>query len=152
MIINKTDENYIIKLLNKKIDIYKPKELEEITKKIIKKINKNYRLNNCIQLEFYLNNNYGTIIKLKDYKSTFKLNNDKTVKIKIYTECPFLYQIDYFDIEKNKIPQKNIYYYKNKFYLEINENINIKDYYKLLEFSKIIYDDSFDILDKAIKI
>ena len=151
MIINKIDNNYIIKLMGIQINIYESDELEEITKKIIKKISKNYKLNNCIHLEFYLNDNYGTIIKLKDYKSPFAINNDKTVKITIHTETPFLYQIDYFDIYKNKY-QQNIYYYKNKFYLEINNNISQKDYFKLLELSEVIYEDTFDIIDKAIKI
>lgn len=152
MIINKIDNTYIIKLINKKIDIYNPNELENITKKIINKINKKNKLNNCIYLEFYLNDNYGTIINLKDYKSTFIINNDKTVKITVHTENPFLYQIDYFDIKKNKLTKKNIYYYKNKFYLEINNNINKKDYLKILELSEVIYEDTLDIIDKGIKI
>ena len=152
MIINKMDNIYIIKLLNSKINVYDPTILEDITKKIVKKINKNYKLNNCIHLEFYLNDNYGTIIKLKDYKSPFKIDNDKTVKITIHTESPFLYKIDYFDIEKNNLQNSKIYYYKNKFYLEINNNINIKHYYNILELSEVIYEDTFDIIDKAIKI
>lgn len=152
MIINKIDNNYIIKLLNTKINIYDPNELEEITKKIIIKISKSYKLNNCINLEFYLNDKYGTIIKLKDYKSPFIVNNDKTVKITIHTEAPFLYQIDYFDINKNNIPKKNIYYYKNKFYLEINNNIENKDYLKLIELSEVIYQDTEGIINKGIKI
>ena len=152
MIINKIDNTYIIKLLNTKINVYNQTELENITKKLIKKISNNYKLNNYIHLEFYLNDNYGTIIKLKDHKSSFIINNDKTVKITIHTDSPFLYQIDYFDIQKNNIDYSKIYYYKNKFYLETNNNINTKDYYKLLELSKVIYEDTFDIIDKAIKI
>ena len=66
MIINKIDNYYIIKLPNSKINIYNQNELEELTKKIIYKVNKNYTLNNSIHLEFYINNNYGIIIKLKD--------------------------------------------------------------------------------------
>lgn len=150
MIINKIDNSYIIKLLNIKINIYDPNELEDITKQIVAKLSKKYKLNNCIHLEFYLNNKYGTIIKLNDYKSPFVISNDKTVKITIHTESPFLYQIDYFDIDK--LPKQNIYYYKNKFYIEINDNINTKDYYQLLELSEVIYEDTFDIIDKAIKI
>lgn len=152
MIINKIDNYYIIKLLNTKISIYDPSKLEEIAKTIIKKIDKNYKLNNYIQLEFYLNDNYGTIIKLKDYKSPLLISDDKTVKITIHTETPFLYQIDYFDIEKNKIPKEKLYYYKNKFYLKINDNINKKKYLKLLELSEVIYENTEAIIDKGIKI
>ena len=149
MIINKTENTYTIKLLNNKINIYEPKELEKITKELITKINKKQQLNNNIKLEFYTNKNYGTIIKLKDYKS-FTTNKDTTVKITIHTETPFLYQMNYFDTKK--FNKKNLYYYKNKFYLEINDNISTKDYYKLLELSETIYEDSYDIIDKAIKI
>ena len=152
MIINKIDNSYIIKLLDNKINVYDTNQLEEITTKIIKKINYNYKLNNYIHLEFYLNDNYGTIIKLKDYNKAFIISDDKTVKITIHTESPFLYQIDYFDIDKNKLIKQNIYYYKNKFYLEINSNINKKDYLNLLELSEVIYEDTFDIIDKGIKI
>lgn len=152
MIINKIDNYYIIKLPSVKIDIYNPDNLEEITKKIILKISKHYKLNNCIHLEFYLNNNYGTIIKLKDYRSPFIITNDKTVKITIHTDTPFLYQIDYFDLDKECINKENIYYYKNKFYIEIKEDINKKDYLKLLELSEIIYEETLDIIDKGIKI
>lgn len=150
MIINKIDNYYIIKLLNKQINIYNPLELEDITKMIIKKINKTNTLKNSIHLTFYLDNNYGTIIKLEDYQSRFALNNDKTVKITIHTDSNFLYKLDYFSI-KNFLNQK-IYYYKNKFYLKINECLDTKDYYKLLELSEIIYEDTESILDKAIKI
>lgn len=152
MIINRIDNYYIIKLPSAKVNIYDPGVIEEITKKVILKINKNYKLDNCIYLEFFINDNYGTIIKLKDYKSPFIINEDKTVKITINTEYPFLYQIDYFDIDKNKIPKENIYYYKNKFYLELSTNIDEVDYLKLLELSEVIYEDAFDIMEKGIKI
>ena len=150
MIINKVDSYYIIKLLNKQINIYSPIELEDITKRIIKKISASNKLKNKIHLTFYLDNNYGTIIKLEDYKSHFALNNDKTVKITIHTESSFLYKLDYFNIKK--FPSQKIYYYKNKFYIKINNSINTKDYYKLLELSEIIYEDTEGIIDKAIKI
>ena len=123
MIINKIDNTYIIKLLNTKINVYNQTELENITKKLIKKISNNYKLNNYIHLEFYLNDNYGTIIKLKDHKSSFIINNDKTVKITIHTETHFLYKIEYFTIKHKNIPKHNIYYYKNNFYLILLDHL-----------------------------
>lgn len=151
MIINKIDNYYIIKLPNTKIDIFDLDELEKIVQKIILKVNRKYNVNNCIHLELYLNDNYGIIIKLTDYKLPFIINNEKNVKITIHADTPFLYQIDYFDIEKRD-EIKNIYYYKNKFYLELKDNINKIEYLKLLELSEIIYEDSLDIIDKGIKI
>ena len=152
MIINKIDNYYIIKLLSTNINIYDTKILEEITKKIITKITKKYKINNCIHLELYINKNYGIIIKLSDYNSPFSNKKEKTVKITIHTESLFLYQIDYFNIDKNTLPKKNIYYYKNKFYLELDNEILLKDYLNILELSEPIYEDTEVILDKGIKI
>jgi len=152
MIINKINNYYIIKLLGTNINIYDTNELEEITKKIITKITKKYKINNCIYLELYINKNYGIIIKLSDYNSPFSNKKEKTVKITIHTESPFLYQIDYFDIDKNTLTKNNIYYYKNKFYLELNNEIQLKDYLNILELSEPIYEDTEVILDKGIKI
>lgn len=152
MIINKIDNYYVIKLPNSKIDIYNQNDLGELTKNIILKISKNYKLNNSIHLEFYINNNYGIIVKLKDYKSPFMIKNDKTVKITIHTDSIFLYKIDYIDIKKINIKNKNTYYYKNNFYIEIDDNIDTYDYIKLLELSEVIFDDILDIIDKGIKI
>jgi len=150
MIINKIDNHYIIKLLGENIDIYDTKKLEEITKKIITKISKKQKLENYIHLEFYLNKNYGTIIKLSHHNSPIVNKKEKTVKITINTDTKFLYQIDYFNI--NKQIKKKIYYYKRKFYLEIKNEITIKDYLNLLETAKVIYEDTDIILDKGIKI
>lgn len=152
MIINKIDNHYIIKIINKQINIYDSNELEDITKKIILKINKNNKLQNYIHLEIYLNKNYGSIIKLIDSNSPFISKKEKTVKITIHTDTTFLYQIDYFDINKENSTKKNIYYYKNKFYLKLDDYISIKDYLNILELSKITYEDTEVILDKGIKI
>lgn len=151
MIINKIDNFYIAKLIGKKIDIYNTKELEELTKKIITKISKNNKLQNYIHLEIYPNKNYGTIIKISHYNAPFINKKEKTVKITINTESIFLYKIDYFNI-KNKLHQTKIYYYKNKFYIELDNQISTKDYLNILESSEIIYENTNLILDKAIKI
>lgn len=152
MIINKTVDSYTIKLPKKYINIYNSEELEKLTKKIVLKANKINKLKNYIHIEIFLNINYGTIIKLTDYDHPFTNKNEKTVKITIHTDTIFLYQIDYFNIYNKKRIKENIYYYKNKFYLEIKEEISEKDYQKLLELSNIIYEDTNTIMDKGIKI
>lgn len=150
MIINKikNTNSYEIKLLEKHINIYNKKEIEEITKKIINKINKKSKLKKAIILEFYLNKKYGTIIILKELNKTIPQNNETEVKIIIHTDTIFLYKIDYFNIQNNK----NIYYYQGNFYTEIKETINKKNYLDILENSEIVYEDSYNIIDKGIKI
>ena len=151
MIINKIDTFYTVKLIGKRLDIYDTNELEKITKKIIAKITKNNKLQNYIHLEIFLNKHYGTIIKVSHYNSPFISKKEKTVKITINTECIFLYKIDYFNII-NKLPKNKIYYYKDKFYLQLDNQISTKDYLNILELSEVIYENTNHILDKAIKI
>ena len=82
MIINKLDNiTYQIKLPNKKINIYNKYSLEEITKKIFKKIAKKEKLNPILILDVYEEPMYGTIITLKHYMSMFNINNEYEVKI-----------------------------------------------------------------------
>lgn len=152
MIINKIDNIYIVKILNTNINLYSKEELEQIAKQIIFKINKNYKFQNTIHLEFYQNKNYGTIIKITDYNTSFIDNKEKTVKITIHTETHFLYKLDYFSIKHKNTIKHNIYYYKKNFYLEIENDIPLKDYLNILESSEVIYEDTDLIIDKAIKI
>ena len=144
MIINKlkNSNEYIIKLLDKKIDIYNPVVLEKLTEKMLKKILKNNTLKKLIILDIYTDKNYGTIIILKDY--------NKLVKIHIHIDSIFLYKVNNLNI--TKLNNKNIYYYKNNFYIEVKENTNIKDYLPLLEEEEIIYEYSDEIINKGIKI
>ena len=152
MIIHKIEDknSYLIKILNNKVDIYNTQELEKITKKIFNIIIKKNKLKNLIILEIYPNNIYGTIILLKDYHKLITINDEIEVKISIHTDTPFLYKIDYFNI--NKLTKENIYYYQNNFYLEIKEPINKKEYLNLLEMSEIIYETSDEIINNGIKI
>ena len=140
MIINKIDNNnYIIKIINTTLDIYKPNILEEITTKIIK------------LLEFYKIKEYGIIILLKSIK-TLQTNNETEVKITIHTDYPALYKIDYNLIKENNLSKNNIYYYKDNFYLEIKNTISKKDYLYLLELSEITYKNTLNILNYGLKI
>ena len=152
MIINKlkNSNEYIIKLLDKKIDIYNPVVLEKLTEKMLKKILKNNTLKKLIILDIYTDKNYGAIIILKDYNKLVNLIDELEVKIHIHIDSIFLYKVNNLNI--TKLNNKNIYYYKNNFYIEVKENTNIKDYLPLLEEEEIIYEYSDEIINKGIKI
>ena len=115
MIINKlkNSNEYIIKLLDKKIDIYNPVLLEKLTEKMLKKILKNNTLKKLIILDIYTDKNYGTIIILKDYNKLVNLIDELEVKIHIHIDSIFLYKVNNLNI--TKLNNKNIYYYKNNF-------------------------------------
>lgn len=148
MIIDKIDnKKYIIKLLNKQVNIYNKHEIEELTKNIIKKLKKIIKIKSLIILDIYQDINYGIIIILSE-KSKY-IKKEIEIKINIHTDTPFLYKIEYYNAINIK---GNLYYYKKNFYLEL-ENILEKDkYYNILEQSEIIYETSLDIINNSIKI
>ena len=143
-------DNYQIKLPSKIINIYDHTEIQNITKKVIKKINKHSKLYGLAILEIYQDINYGTIIEIKNIKKIFSSKDELEIKITIHTDTPFLYKIDYLDITKNN--KDNIYYYQNNFYLELNKPINKRKYLDILEKSEILYNDTYKIINEGLKI
>lgn len=154
MIINQINNtnDYIIKIIKNNIDIYNHNVLEEITNKIINKIKKQNKLEKLIILEFYPIKKYGTLIILKNIKTILKTENEIEVKIIIHTDYPILYKIDYNIIKECNIDYKNIYYYKNNFYLQIKYTISEKDYLYLLELSELTYQNTLNIINYGLKI
>lgn len=154
MIINQINNtnDYIIKIIKNNIDIYNHNVLEETTNKIINKIKKQNKLEKLIILEFYPIKKYGTLIILKNIKTILKTENETEVKIIIHTDYPILYKIDYNIIKEFNIDHKNIYYYKNNFYLQIKNTISKKDYLYLLELSELTYQNTLNIINYGLKI
>ena len=154
MIINQINNtnDYIIKIIKNNIDIYNHNVLEEITNKIINKIKKQNKLEKLIILEFYPIKKYGTLIILKNIITILKTENEIEVKIIIHTDYPILYKIDYNIIKECNIDYKNIYYYKNNFYLQIKNTISEKDYLYLLELSELTYQNTLNIINYGLKI
>lgn len=151
MIITKLfKDTYQIKMPNQIIDIYNQVKVQELTKEIIKKINKKNKLYGLTYLEIYQDINYGTIIQVKNDKNIYYKKDEIEVKIIIHTDTPLLYKIDYFDIKKDY--KNKIYYYKNNFYLELENKINKDKYLKLLEVSEVIYEDTRQIINNGLKI
>ena len=64
-------DNYQIKLPSKIINIYDHTEIQNITKRVIKKISKHNKLYGLAILEIYQDINYGTIIEIKNIKKIF---------------------------------------------------------------------------------
>lgn len=151
MIITKLfKDTYQIKMPNQIIDIYNQVKVQELTKEIIKKINKKNKLYGLTYLEIYQDINYGTIIQVKNDKNIYYKKDEIEVKIIIHTDTQLLYKIDYFDIKKDY--KNKIYYYKNNFYLELENKINKDKYLKLLEVSEVIYEDTHQIINNGLKI
>lgn len=144
--------NYIIKIIKDKIDIYSPIDIEKITNKIIKNIKNKNKLEKLIILEIYPIEKYGTIIILNNIKIKPQKTNETEVKITIHTNYPILYKIDYNLIKENKLEYQNIYYYQKNFYLQPKNTISPKKYLYLLELSEITYQNTLNIINYGLKI
>ena len=88
--------------------------------------------------------------QVEDFDRVRAKKDEIEIKIIIHTDTPLLYKIDYFDIKKDY--KNKIYYYKNNFYLELENKINKDKYLKLLEVSEVIYEDTHQIINNGLKI
>ena len=155
MICNVIDKDfYIIKILNNWDDfnIYDHNEIKEFVQSLFDKILKKYKLCGNIIFNIFLDKLYGMIIEIKK-ESDLLIKNLVDIKIKFNLNVSFLYEIDYFYLIDNNVVNQNIYYYNDKFYLEIINDIKEEEYLKLLDNSLIIYNDKInDIIDYGIKL
>ena len=84
MIITKLfKDTYQIKMPNQIIDICNQVKVKELTKEIIKKINKKNKLYGLTYLEIYQDINYGTIIKVKNDKTIYYFANQHANHLRI---------------------------------------------------------------------
>lgn len=154
MICNVIDkDSYIIKVFNcDDFDIYDHDDIKEMVSNIFNKVLNKYNLFGEILFNIYVDNLYGLIIEVNKIDDLF-IKNAVDLKIKFNLNISFLYEVDYFYLIDNNITNQNIYYYKDKFYLEIINDIDKYDYLKLLDNSSIIYNNRInDIIDNGIKL
>lgn len=157
-----TDDNFIIHLNKcylKDLNIKDKNSIELYFKKLFFKLKNNRRLNiqGYYHVKVYHNIQYGLIIDVNKLSNEYFnfYNNKVDMKITIDSHQPFLYEIeDYFIIEKLKDKIKNIYYFYNKYYIELNDIIDDHLYNFLLENSNIIYNSEHinDILSLCCKL
>lgn len=122
------------------IDIYDRDEIEEFVKIIIIRILRQKKIKGIVFLDIYIDLFYGMIIEI-DNRDIDLLDNQIDIKITFHIDSSFLYEIDYFDVIDLNLKGHTIYYYENKFYLEINHDIDDKLLFYLLEAKEIIYKD-----------
>ncbi len=137
-----------VEKLNNKIIVYninkKEEKIEDMIKDILNDLNEyyKYQIKSSYDIKIYINKYYGKIIELNE----IDISEDNVVKINvnILKDTLFLYEVedplDYLNEE--------IYYYDNKYYINIKkENI------KLIENSKLIYGSLvYRIIGKGIKL
>jgi len=155
MVCNKIDNDYYILKIFKEycnFDIYDHDEIKEFIQYLFDKLLKKHNLCGKLIFNIFIDNMYGMIIEIKK-EDDFIIKDLIDIKIKFNLNVSFLYEIDYFYLIENKLSNQNIYYYDNKYYLEIINDISENEYLKLLDNSLIIYDDTVnEIVNKGIKL
>ena len=133
-------------------DIYDQNEVKEFIYSLYMTKLKKYNLKGILEFNIYIDANYGMIIEIKK-RSNLLFEDIIDIKIKFNLNLSFLYEIDYFYILENNLNNQKIYYYKNKFYLEIINTLNKEEFIKLLDNTTIIYDNKINnIISKGIKL
>lgn len=127
-----SDDEFII-YLNKLYYVFDKSTIENILIKILKRLKKMYNIEvfSTFNVDCYINNNYGVILKINREYDPFNLYSKKTnLNIKFYDNSIFLYEIDNYFMEGKK------YIYKNKIYIDTNNVDNILEH-----INDIVYGD-----------
>ena len=150
------DKNYYRLILDNKnienINFYNNVKLKKFIVKFLPKYLKTYNITGILKLDIYWNVFLGLIINIKKEKE-IKNNNFVELKITFHFNNIILYKVSYFDlIENTNIRNQKLIYLDNYYYLNIINNINDKDFIKLLDLSEIIFDEDKKILNNGIKL
>lgn len=141
-----TDNDKIIVFLNKKevskITFKDEQKLEDYFKDFFIKLNKIYDMdiNGYYNIDIYLDENYGAVLEIKnedlDYYNYF---SQIDMKLNISKTTSFLYEIKYEFLDNSLLKNAICYKSSDKIYLKINKEIDEYSFFKLIEYSNIIY-------------
>ena len=136
------DNKIIVFLSNNKVLDLNGDEYESYIKELIEKLEDKFNDDLYDEICIYEDYNYGIILEF--------INNDdyfnSEIKINKFKNKNFLYKIDFNFIDDYIKETTKISILNNDIYLKINKKINNKHFYKILEYSEIIYGE------KALKI
>lgn len=161
MKINFFDEKNIVIYLNRfftdNIDLEDASTLEDYFKQLFLRLHEYYHieLSGYYNIVIYHDQFYGMIIHLhkEDLEYYHYCDSEIDMRILIERHCHFLYEVeDIFNLD-DRILQKGILYrYQNHFYVRLTKEISFLSLGKLLEQSKIVYQDTENIIRYGKKI
>lgn len=149
------DVNNMVIYLNdfhtKELDITNKKVLEPYFKLLFLKLYQIYQIemHGYFNIVIYHDTNYGAIIELRKEDSDYYEYYDSSIDMKIIIdkESLFLYEIeDIFEIDEQLLKDSQVYHYNNKFYLKLLEKIDHISLGQLLEYAKIVYKNTHNII------
>lgn len=124
------------------------KELEKFLKNIILSLKNRYNviLKGLYEIDIFINKKIGALVEIEKIEAFMHKEKDVDLKIKVVFDCDFYFKTeDYFLISG----YKDVYYYKNYFYIKLK---NLKNVSKYIEFGEIIFGNDLLIEEKGIKI
>lgn len=144
MKVNIIDENNIIVFLFERTDYLK--DALKSMKSLFEKLKKIYNLDieGYYFIDIYKDPYYGMVLELEKERTTFlSLTTKVDARIEVH-DVTFLYQVDdpFFITDFTNI---NVYYYKDKIYLKLNDNNCLK----VVENSKLIYKNTDNIIKQS---
>ena len=138
MIIKKCDDYFLIKVFKEEIGDFNIFDMDDIRvffQSIFDKLRKKYDLHGLIDVDVYVNDDYGMIIEMMPIDSYF---DEIDIRIKMHLSNVFLINIDSNSI----LDYKDVYYYKGNFY---------GNYISLCD-NEVLYKDTEEIINKGIKV
>src|SRR5574344_697486 len=144
MKVNIIDENNIIVFLFERTNYLK--DALKSMKSLFEKLKKIYNLDieGYYFIDIYKDPYYGMVLELEKERTTFlSLTTKVDARIEVH-DVTFLYQVDdpFFITDFTNI---NVYYYKDKIYLKLNDNNCLK----VVENSKLIYKNTDNIIKQS---
>lgn len=137
-------DKVVIYLINKKVKL-DVESIKDLLFDVFDTLTKDYdfKLDSSYMINIYINYIYGIVVEL--LKTNIDYDDDTiNIKLSIMDDKLFLYEID----DPLTYLNNEIYFYDNKYYLNIKD-IDIK----LLEYASVIYDDMvYKILGRGVKI
>jgi len=141
------DDKIIVFLNDLQYINYNENEIENSFNLLLNKLEKKFDIDikNISEVCIYKDNNYGIILEIK-YEEVDCFFDFLDININVFKNNYFLYKIDYNYIDKSIINGNSIYKIKDDFYIKLKRKLDKKIFYKILEYSDIIYGE------KALKI
>lgn len=134
-----------------KIDLEDSSTLEDYFKELFLRLHKYYHieLSGYYNIIIYHDRFYGMIIKLHKEDLDYYNYCDTEIDMRILIERNhhFLYEVkDIFDLDKHILKSGILYIYQNHFYFRVTKKISFIELGKLLEQSKMIYQDTESVI------
>lgn len=139
------------------LDRLKKEELEEYFRTLFLKLEERYGLDQSgfYQIYVYKDPFYGAILEIEEEDIPYLdyMDNEVEMNIHIPKDTSFMYQLeDIFDLDVEILNASNLYYYQNKFYIELKREVQKKNYLRLLEYGELIYGEKTKKVQKLGKL